>query len=63
MDIFMPDKDTVTIDLPVKTDVPLILAVAYKKQIKELTEKYPDIRTMTRQFKIVNMNQNYEVLG
>jgi hypothetical protein len=63
LDIFMPDKDTVTIDLPIKTDVPLVFAIAEKKRVKELTEKNLDIRTMTRQFKVTNMPQNYEVLG
>lgn len=37
LDIFIPDKDTVTIDIPVKTDIPLVFAVVHKKQIKELT--------------------------
>lgn len=63
MDIFFPAKDTVTIDLPVKNDIPLVLAIVMKKQIKELTEKNLDIRTMTRQFKVGSMEANYEVLG
>ena len=36
LDIFMPDKDTVTIDLPLKSDVPLVLLVAQRKQVKEI---------------------------
>lgn len=63
LDIFIPDKDTVTIDIPVKTDIPLVFAVVHKKQIKELTEKSPDIKSVTRQFNVTNLGQNYEVLG
>ena len=59
----MPDKDTVTIDIPVKVNIPLVLGVAHKKQIKTLVEKSPDIKTMTRQFKVGNLNEKYEVLG
>ena len=55
----MPDKDTVTIDLPMDTDVPLVFAVCEKKRVKDLTEKYIDIRMMTRQFVIKNLPQNY----
>ena len=36
-DIIFPEKDIVTIDIPVKTDVMLVLAVAGKKKIKEMT--------------------------
>jgi hypothetical protein len=63
LDIFMPEKDTVTIDIPLKADSPIVLAVAQKKQVKDLTEKNLDIRTMTRQFNVTNLNQSYEVLG
>ena len=63
LDIFMPDRDTVTIDLPVKSDTPLVLAVAHKKQLKDLTEKSPDIKSVTRQFNVSNLVQNYQVLG
>lgn len=59
----MPDKDTVTIDLPLNTDVPLVFAITEKKRVKEITEKYIDIRMMTRQFSIKQLSQNYEVLG
>ena len=63
LDIFMPEKDTVTIDISLKADSPIVLAVAQKKQVKDLTEKNLDIRTMTRQFNVTNLNQSYEVLG
>lgn len=63
MDIFLPERDTVTIDLPVKAEVPLVLAVVQRKMIKEYTEKQLDVRTVTRQFKVTNMHANYEVLG
>jgi hypothetical protein len=59
----MPDRDTVTIDLPVHSEAPLVLALAQKKQLKELSEKHLDLRTMIRPFNIANMPPNYEVLG
>ena len=64
LDIFMPEKDTATIDLPLKTDIPLILGVIQKKQVKEFTEKYVDLKTMTRQFNVGNLSQSsFEILG
>ena len=63
LDIFMPDKDTVTVDLPLRNEVPLVMLVAQRKQTKEIVEKYPDIRTMTRQFNVQNLKEGYEVLG
>jgi hypothetical protein len=32
--IIFPEKDTVTIDIPVRTEIPLVFAVAGKKKIK-----------------------------
>lgn len=55
----MPDKDTVTIDIPVKTEVPLVIAVIAKKLVKEQTDKHLDLRTVTMGFKLPNMHQNY----
>ena len=46
-----------------RTDLPLVFAISQKKAVKDLSEKYPDIRTMTRKFQIANLNQSYEVLG
>lgn len=63
LDIFMPDRDTVTIDIPVKAKVPLVLAVAQKRYIKDLTDKNPDIKTVTKQFNVANLPQNYQILG
>lgn len=63
LDIFFPEKDTVTIDIPVKSETPLVFAVLQRKQVKEYVEKQLDIRTVTRQFKVTNMHANYEVLG
>ena len=63
IDIFMPQKDTATIDIPVKADLPLVLAVGQRKFVKDLVQKNLDIKTMTRQFNIANLNDKYEVLG
>ena len=35
--ILFPEKDTVMIDLPIKTDIPLVFLVASKKGVKQLS--------------------------
>lgn len=62
-DILFPEKDTVTIDIPVKSDVTLVFALANKKKIKEMAENYLDIKKIAGKFKISNLNDHYEVLG
>lgn len=59
----MPDKDTVTIDIPINTDIPLVLAVAEKKRVKDLTDKYLDVRKLTKPFFVNGFPQNYQILG
>ena len=59
----MPEKDTVTIDIPITTEIPLVLAIIAKKQLKELTEKHLDLRTVTKQFKVPDLPANYDILG
>lgn len=59
LDIFMPEKDTVTIDIPMNADVPLVLAIIDKKKVKDIMEKYIDVRMLTRQFNIKSLPQNY----
>jgi hypothetical protein len=53
----------VTIDIPVKTEVQLVLALANKKKIKEMAENFLDIKKLAGKFKISNLNDYYEVLG
>jgi len=55
----MPEKDTVTIDIPMNADVPLVLAIIDKKKVKDIMEKYIDVRMLTRQFNIKSLPQNY----
>lgn len=62
-DILVPEKDTVTIDIPVKSDLPIVFALANKKKIKEMAESYLDIKKIAGKFKISNLNDYYEVLG
>jgi hypothetical protein len=63
LDLVMPERDIVTIDISVKSEIPLVLAVLAKKMVKEQTEKHLDLRTMTKQFKLSNMPNNLNVLG
>lgn len=62
-DIVFPQRDTVTIDLPIKTDVPVVLLVAQKKRVKEISQQYLDINKITGKFNVANLNSGYEVLG
>jgi hypothetical protein len=62
-DIVFPEKDTVTIDIPVKTEVPLVFALGSKKKTKEMAENYLDIKKLAGKFKVSNLNEHYEILG
>lgn len=49
--------------MPVKTDVPVVFLIAQKKRVKEISEKYLDIRKITGKFNVGNLSSGYEVLG
>jgi len=62
-ELIWPEKDTITIDIPVKTDVPLVFLISLKKKMKTYIEKHLDVRMLTGAFEIKNMHHTYEVLG
>ena len=62
-DILFPEKDTVTIDIPVKSELPIVFAIANKRKVKEMSESYLDIKKIVGKFKVGNLNESYEVLG
>lgn len=49
--------------MPVKTEVPLVFALANKKKIREMAENSLDIKKIAGKFKVSNLNDYYEVLG
>lgn len=62
-ELIWPEKDTITIDIPVKTDVPLVFLLSLKKKMKSYIEKQLDLKMLTGQFEVKNLHKNYEVLG
>jgi hypothetical protein len=62
-ELIWPEKDTITIDIPVKTDIPLIFLLSLKKKMKSYIEKQLDLKMLTGQFDVKNLHKNYEVLG
>jgi hypothetical protein len=58
-DIFFPDRDTVTIDIPIKADQPLVLLIAQKKRVKEISENHLDIRKLVGKFGVTNLLPSY----
>ena len=62
-ELIWPEKDTITIDIPVKTDIPLVFLLSLKKKMKSYIEKQLDLKMLTGQFDVKNLHKNYEVLG
>jgi len=62
-DIIFPERDTVTLDIPIKTQIQQVFLVAQKKRVKEIKEAHLDIRKITGNFNIANLNAAYEVFG
>lgn len=62
-ELIWPEKDTITIDIPVKTEIPLVFLLSLKKKMKPYIEKQLDLKMLTGQFDVKNLHKNYEVLG
>jgi hypothetical protein len=62
-ELIWPEKDTITIDIPVKSDIPLVFLLSLKKKMKSYIEKQLDLKMLTGQFEVKNLHKNYEVLG
>jgi hypothetical protein len=58
-----PEKDTITIDIPMKCEVPVVLLVANKKKIKAYSESNLDINKLAGRFDVNNLNNSYQILG
>ena len=62
-ELIWPEKDTITIDIPVRTDIPLVFLLSLKKKMKSYIEKQLDLKMLTGSFDVKNLHKNYEVLG
>ena len=62
-ELIWPEKDTITIDIPVKSELPLVFLLANKKKMKTYIEKHLDVRMLTGSFEVKGLNNHYEVLG
>lgn len=62
-DIVFPEKDAVTIDIPVKSENQLVFALASKKKIREMAETYLDLKKLAGKFRVNNLHESFEVLG
>ncbi len=62
-ELIWPEKDMITIDIPVKTEIPVVFLLSLKKKLKSYLEKHLDAKMLTGSFEIKNLNNNYEVLG
>ena len=62
-EIFYPEKDLIIIDIPVKTDLPLVFALAHRKKVKQLLDKNIDVKFLSGVFEIKNLNNNFNVLA
>ncbi len=62
-ELIWPEKDMITIDIPVKTEIPVVFLLSLKKKLKTYLEKHLDVKMLTGSFEIKNLNNNYEVLG
>lgn len=62
-ELIWPEKDMITIDIPVKSEVPLVFLLSLKKKMKSYIEKHLDIKMLTGSFEVKGLHSNYEVLG
>lgn len=58
-ELIWPEKDMITIDIPVKTDVPVVFLLALKKKMKSYIDKYLDLKMLAGSFEIKNLHNNY----
>lgn len=58
-----PEKDLITIDIPVRIDHPIVLCIANKKKLAKTVEANIDLAKLAGSFDVKNLNGPYEVLG
>lgn len=58
-----PEKDLITIDIPVKIDHPIVLAIVNKKKVSKTVEANLDINKLAGSFEVKSLTQAFEVLG
>lgn len=63
LEFVFPEKDLVTIDIPMETTIPLVFCLAKKRELKALKEKCPDLNFLTKNFDVTGLNEPYRILG
>lgn len=58
-----PEKDLITIDIPVSVDHPIVFCLALRKKVKALTEKYLDLAKLTGTFDLKSIPSTFAALG
>ena len=46
-ELIWPEKDTITIDIPVKTDIPIVFLLSLKRKTRSYLEKHLDVKMLT----------------
>jgi len=49
-EMIWPEKDLITIDIPVKSEVPLVFMLSIKKRLRGYIEKHLDVQMLTGAF-------------
>jgi hypothetical protein len=62
-EMIWPEKDLITIDIPVKSEVPIVFLLSMKKRLRAYIDKNLDVQMLTGAFEVKGLHQNYEVLG
>jgi len=60
-----PEKDRVTIEIPIdlKTPIPIVFAAIKKREVKKMQEANPDIKGLCRKLRYDSLANDYVVLG
>lgn len=58
-----PEKDLITIDIPVKAEHPIVLCIANRKKIAKTKTAHRDIERLAGSFDVANLPTNFAVLG
>lgn len=58
-----PEKDLITIDIPVKIDHPLVLAIVNRKKVTKTVEANIDLAKLAGSFENKSLPKSFEVLG
>lgn len=58
-----PEKDLITIDIPVKIDHPIVLALINRKKVTKTFDRNIDLAKLAGSFEVSNLSPNMEAFG